>query len=278
MSTGPKGPGRAVDSVDSYTSANRVAWDAIADMRQKIWPKAELFAEGGCLLAQSERTAAGDVHGLRLCHLQCATGEDTLSWANLGAKVTGVDISPRQIELARAKAAAAGIPAEFLAADVYALPEDLLRPASFDIVYTGGGALVWLPDLDIWAAAIHRLLKPSGRLIVREEHPVIARVEVRDGSIEYVTDYFDRRPVASTGWCHFPGGENAPETKWDWTWTIGDIVTSVAQAGLTIECLEESPSTAEWRFGDDLAAVQRLPGEFLLVARRPSEDSPRASD
>ncbi len=269
----PSGSGQSVDPTSSYTAANRVAWDAIADMRQKKWPKAEFFADGGCLLAESERRAAGDVQGLRLCHLQCATGEDTLSWANLGAQVTGVDISPRQIELAQAKAIAAGIDAEFVAADVFALPEDLLRRASFDIVYTGGGALVWLPDLDRWAATIHRLLKPSGRLIVRDGHPVIACVEVRDGSIELIEDYFDRRPEASTGWRHFTGGEDTPETKWEWTWPLGDIVTSVAQAGLQIERLAESPSTATWRFGDDLEAVQRLPGEFLLVARRPHETS-----
>ena len=216
------------------------------------------------------------MRGLRLCHLQCATGEDTLSWANLGARVTGVDISPRQIELAIAKADAAGIPARFVAADICALPQDLLCPASFDIVYTGGGALVWLPDLDRWATTIHDLLKPSGRLIVREGHPVIACVDVREGSIEIVENYFDRQPEASTGWCHFTGGEDAPETKWEWTWPLGDIVTSVAQAGLVIERLEESPSTASWRFGDDLETVQRLPGEFLLVARKPSEGSERA--
>ena len=61
---------------------------------------------------------------------------------------------------------------------------------------------------------------------MREEHPVIARVEVRDGAIAIVNDYFDRKPEASTGWCHFPGAADAPETKWDWTWPLGDIVTS----------------------------------------------------
>lgn len=261
----------------NYTAANRDAWDAIADKRQKIWPAAEIFAEGGSVLDKRDREAAGDVRGLRLCHLQCGSGEEALSWANLGAAVTGVDISPRQIELATAKAAAAGIPAEFLAADVCALPEDLLCPASFDIVYTGGGALVWLPDLDRWAATIHGLLKLSGRLIVREEHPVIARVEVREGAIAIAADYFDRQPEASTGWCHFPGAADAPETKWDWTWPLGDIVTSVAQAGLRIERLAEFPSTAAWRFGDDLERLQKLPGSFLLVASKPFDPSQQVS-
>lgn len=267
----PDGSGQAVNPTDSYTAANRAAWDAIAERRQKIWPAADFFAEGGSVLDKRDREAAGDVRGLRLCHLQCGSGEEALSWANAGAEVTGVDISPKQIELATAKAEAADISADFVAADVYSLPHDLRRPASFDIVYTGGGALVWLPDLVRWAVTIHGLLKPSGRLIVREEHPVIARVEVREGAIAIAADYFNRQPETSTGWCHFPGAEDASETKWDWTWPLGDIVTSVAQAGLRIERLAEFPSTAAWRFGDDLERLQKLPGSFLLVASKPPD-------
>ena len=133
--------------MNEYTAANRDAWDAIAERRHDIWPAADFFARGGSLLREHEIEAAGDVRGLRLCHLQCGSGEETLSWANAGATVTGVDISPRQIDLATRKAEAAGIPAEFLAADVSSRPEQLAA-ASFDIVYTGGGALGWLPDLD----------------------------------------------------------------------------------------------------------------------------------
>ena len=169
--------------MNEYTAANRDAWDAIADLRQEIWPSADFFARGGSLLPEHELTAAGDVRGLRLCHLQCGSGEETLSWANAGAEVTGVDISPRQIDMANRKAEAAGIAAEFLAADVSSRPE-ALDPESFDIVYTGGGALVWIPDLDNWAESVCQLLRPSGRLILNEEHPQLANLEVNDGSIE----------------------------------------------------------------------------------------------
>ena len=125
MSTGSSESG---DPGNFYTAANRVAWDAIADKRQKIWPAAEFFAEGGSVLDKRDREAAGDVRGLRLCHLQCGSGEETLSWANLGAAVTGVDISPKQIELATAKAKAAGIAADFVAADVCSLPQRSAPP------------------------------------------------------------------------------------------------------------------------------------------------------
>ena len=257
--------------MNEYTAANRDAWDAIADLRQEIWPSADFFARGGSLLPEHELTAAGDVRGLRLCHLQCGSGEETLSWANAGAEVTGVDISPRQIDMANRKAEAAGIAAEFLAADVSSRPE-ALDPESFDIVYTGGGALVWIPDLDNWAESVCQLLRPSGRLILNEEHPQLANLEVNDGSIEVVGDYFNREPQRSTGWRHFASAENAADPKWEFAWTLGDIVTSVARAGLRIESLEEFPSTAVWRFGDDLPTIRRLLGSFLLVAERsPSE-------
>ncbi|MCY3958594.1 MAG: class I SAM-dependent methyltransferase [Chloroflexi bacterium] len=253
--------------MNKYSAANRDAWDAIAERRHDIWPAADFFARGGSLLREHELEAAGDVRGLRLCHLQCGSGEETLSWANAGAHVTGVDISPRQIGLARRKAQAAGIRADFLAADVSTRPERL-SPGTFDIVYTGGGALVWLPDLESWAASIHELLKPSGRLILNEEHPQLGNLEVHDGSIAIVGDYFDRQPRRTSGWRHFAGAEDAPEPRWEFSRTLGDIVTSVAGAGLRIESLQEFPSTATWRFGDDLPTIRRLLGSFLLVARK----------
>lgn len=253
--------------MNDYTAANRDAWDAIAEKRHGIWPSADFFARGGSLLRDHELEAAGDVRGLRLCHLQCGSGEETLSWANAGAHVTGIDISPKQIDLATRKAETAGIRAEFLAADVSSRPE-ALGSESFDIVYTGGGALVWLPDLDSWAGSVVQLLKPAGRLILNEEHPQFGNLEVRDGSIAIVGDYFDRQPHRSTGWRHFAGAEDAPEPRWEFSWTLGDIVTSVARAGLRIESLQEFPSTAAWRFGDDLPTIRRLLGSFLLVARK----------
>ena len=253
--------------MNEYTAANRDAWDAIADLRQEIWPSADFLARGGSLLREHELRAAGDVRGQRLCHLQCGSGEETLSWANAGAEVTGVDISPRQIDMANRKAEAAGIAADFLAADVSSRPGALARE-SFDIVYTGGGALIWIPDVDSWAESVCQLFRPSGRLILNEEHPQLGNIEVHGGLIRIVGDYFDRQPQRSTGWRHFAGAENAADPKWEFAWTLGDIVTSVARADLRIESLEEFARTAVWRFGDDLDMVRRLLGSFLLVARK----------
>jgi SAM-dependent methyltransferase len=256
-----------VKDTQKYTHQNRLAWDEIANVRHKKMEPAEFFARGGCTLSDEVLTVAGDVHGLSLCHLQCATGEDTLSWANRGANASGVDISPRQIELAKEKAAAAGLSVRFIASDIYALPTPLFAERS-DILFTGGGAIVWLPDLQEWAKIIAQLLKPSGRLIIDEEHPITSCMEVQDGLVRIVDDYFGRKPEVYLGWSHFSGGENATEKKYEFTWPLGDIVTALAQAGLRIERLEERPSQEGWRFGDKLQEVARIPGEYLLLARK----------
>ena len=252
---------------EKYTDQNRRAWDEIAEVRHRGMETAEFFAKGGCLLSKRVLEVAGDVHGLKLCHLQCATGEDTLSWANRGAQATGVDISVKQIKLAQQKAVAAGLDVDFIASNLYALPAELFTEG-FDIVFTGGGAIVWLPNLPGWARIISRLLKPSGQLILEEEHPIAGCMEVQNGQVRFVDDYFGRKAEIYLGWSHFSGAENATEQKYEFTWPLGDIVTALAQAGLRIELLEERPSEAQWRFGEQLQEAARIPGEYLLVARK----------
>lgn len=255
-------------SLRDYTEQNRRAWNEIAMVRERTWPGAAFFAEGGSLLDATVVAAAGDVTGRRLLHLQCATGEETLSWAVLGATATGVDISDAQVALARQKAADAGLDVAFVAADIYDLSDEWRR-GDFDVVYTGGGALVWLPDIARWAGIVAAALRPGGRLILFEEHPVAGCLWVEDGKLAITDDYFGRgKTTPDQGWGHFAGGEGAQETKYQFSWPLGDVVTALAQAGLRIESLAEFPSNAEWRFGATLDDARRLPGQYLLVARR----------
>ena len=259
------------DALFDYTMQNRRAWNEIASVRAAIFPPAEFFARGGSTLdpqvCEAAREFFGDLRNLRVIHLQCATGEDTLSWAVLGALATGVDISDEQIELAKKKAAGANLPVRFIAADLYALPPDLLN--SFDIVFTGGGALVWLPDLPRWAQVAASLLKPGGRLMLMDEHPISGVLWSENGQLKVVDDYFRRsQPLAETGWSHFKGAENAKETKYEFIWPLGDVLNALIKAGLVIERLEEFPGGPEWRFGENQAEAAQLPGAYLLVARK----------
>jgi SAM-dependent methyltransferase len=255
------------------TDQNRRAWNEIADVRAARWREKhpdELFRLGGMVLANEACAAAGDVTARRLLHLQCATGEETLSWAALGAQATGVDISERCITLARQRATALGLDVRFVAADVYALPADL---AGFDVVYTGGGALVWLPELQGWAATVHKALTSGGTLVLAEEHPLATCLMIDRGAIRVADDYFQRGRVVPgpPGWSHFDDRGIATEPKYEFVWPLGDIVTALVHSGLEIERLEEFPTSEDqrWRYGDALEAAKGLPGWFVLVARKP---------
>ncbi|MHB1293894.1 MAG: class I SAM-dependent methyltransferase [Anaerolineae bacterium] len=252
-----------------YTEQNRRAWNEIADDRAAQREQAAFFQQGGSTLDTWAIEAAGDVRGLALLHLQCSTGEDAISWTLRGARVTGVDISDRQIEIARRKAEEVGVEVRFMAADVYDLPPDL-QTGTCDIVFTGGGSVVYLPDLAPWAEAIVAALKPGGRLLLAEEHPVAACLAFRDDRLVIDDDYFGRgRPLpCGPGWFHFRVSHPVHEPKYEFAWPLGDVVTALAQGGLRIEALHEYPSQAAWRFGDRLEEVRRLPGEYLLIARR----------
>jgi SAM-dependent methyltransferase len=263
----------AVPEHARITDQNRRAWDEIAEVRASRWREKhpdELFRRGHTVLADEVRAAAGDVTGRRLLHLQCASGEETLSWAALGAQATGVDISDRCIMLARERATTLGLDVRFVAADVYALPADL---TGFDVVYTGGGALVWLPELEEWARAVHRALARSGTLLLAEEHPLATCLMIERGAIRVADDYFQRGRVVPgpPGWNHFDDRGTATEPKYEFVWPLGDIVTALVRSGLEIKRLEEFPTSEHqrWRYGDALEAAAGLPGWFVLLARKP---------
>jgi SAM-dependent methyltransferase len=252
-----------------FTEQNRRAWDEIAEERHRVsFPAADFFRDGGTRLDPRVVEAAGTVEGRRLLHLQCSTGSETISWAVLGAQATGVDISPRQIEIAQHTADETGLPVRFVAADVYDLPAELQR-ADFDIVYTGGGAIVWLPDIVRWAEIVAATLRSGGMLILEDEHPLASCIWIEDGQLILGDDYFGRQiPSEGAGWSHFAGGERAQENKYQFAWPLGDVITALAQAGLVIDRLAEYPSNAQWRFGAKLGEAARFPGEYLLIAHK----------
>ena len=147
--------------LDRVRSANRMYWDERVDVNLKSWDVAGFLAEPGRLsrIVEADRHAVGDVRGKSLVHLQCHFGLDTLAWARLGAAATGVDFSPRGIAVARDLADRAGLRARFVEADLYQAPA--IIGEAFDVVYTSGGVLCWLPDIRGWAKVISALLKPS---------------------------------------------------------------------------------------------------------------------
>jgi SAM-dependent methyltransferase len=226
-----------------------------------------------------ELVELGSVAGLDLLHLQCHLGTDTLSWARHGARVVGLDFSPAAIEAATQLAVDCGIDAEFVCADVYDA-RAALADRSFDIVYTGIGALGWLPDLDEWARVVGGLLRPGGVLYLVEIHPIVFGVLGDGRTLRH--DIFEAEYVR---WDEKGGTYAAPDATLvnrvtcERMHALSDVISAVLTAGLCVELFhEQSYTNAPWPWtvkGDD--GLYRLPEgwpnyplTYSLLARRSS--------
>src|SRR4029079_11123182 len=252
--------------VPTMHAANRVAWDQAAERYEGWFDEAvALIRSGGTNLFGVETELIGDLHGRcrRAVHLQCAGGRYTLSLWNHGAdEVSGVDFSPRMLELAARLTAATGAPARWILADVLDTPAEL--DGTGDLVYPGRGSLIWLGDLDAWAAVIARLLSPTGRFVLFEGHPVEWLFDAdADGNwVRTQSDYF-AGPEASRGWApEYIDRLSIADADQSWkfarAWTLGEVITALLGADLRLEQVAEHP--VDWWGGhaDARGAERRL--------------------
>lgn len=253
-----------------WREANRKRWDERVPLHlASDYYDLEAFRSGKDPLRPFELAEVGDVTGRSLLHLQCHIGLDTLSWARHGAsRVVGLDFSEPAVEAARDLAAELGLSADqasFVAADVYdaasAVPD-----SSYDIVYTGVGALCWLPDIQRWAETAAALVAPGGFLYLSEFHPLADILDDATGSrIEH--DYFAR-----DAWIEdTPGGYADTTTPTvhnrtvEWQHPVGEVVSALAAAGLRIDFLHEHDTTLFERFG----ALESRDGVYRFPVNRP---------
>jgi SAM-dependent methyltransferase len=274
----PATPAELAD-VRAMHASNRAAWDEAAERYEGWLTEAiELIRSGGTNLFGTEIELIGDLHGRcrRAIHLQCAGGRDTLSLWNLGAdEVIGIDFSPRMLDLARRLTEATAAPARWIESDVLATPHEL--DGSADLVYTGRGSLVWLQDLDAWAAVVTRLLSPTGRFVLFEGHPVEWLFDVDAEGRWVATDYdYFGGAEASKGWApEYIDGLSIGDADQSWkfarAWTLGEVITSLLQAGLRLERVAEHP--IDWWGGHADVRDEdrgRIPLSFSVVARGPT--------
>ncbi len=232
--------------MDDWLATNRANWDERAAPHAASPDYAvERFRSDPAFLSDVVRfdlPRLGDVAGRRGVHLQCHIGTDTLSLHRLGARMTGLDFSPAALAQARALC---GDAVTFVEASVYdAL--DVLPAGAFDLVFTGIGALCWLPDIAGWAAVVAGLLAPGGRLFLREGHPMLwASDERPDGSVVVDFPYFER--PEPTVWDE--GGTYvetdhvfATTVSVEWNHGLGEIVSALLAQGLTLTMLTEHDS------------------------------------
>ena len=237
---------------DEHRELNRTWWDERVPIHTASdFYDVEGFKDGAGSLRPFEIEEVGDVAGKRLLHLQCHFGLDSLSWARRGATVVGLDFSEPAVAAANALAAETGLDGSFVAADLYAAPA-ALGGERFDVVYTGLGALNWLPDLTRWADVVNSLLADDGFLYLAEFHPFADVFADEDLSVAY--DYF-----------HDPAGlrleddggtyadleaETASNATHEWAHPISEVLGAVLGAGLRLEHFSEHDYTLfpRWPF------------------------------
>jgi SAM-dependent methyltransferase len=271
---------------EDWYAANRAMWDERVPIHAASdYYGLDRFRAGEDPLRAFEREEVGDVTGRSLLHLQCHFGLDTLSWARHGAAhVVGLDFSEPAVETARALAADLGLTpdrAAFVAGDVYDAAE-AVPDSSYDIVYTGGGALCWMPDLDRWAETVAALVAPGGFLYVAEFHPFADSFDDETGT-RLVHDYFVREPwvdTTSTGTYADRDAATVHNRSVEWVHPVGAVVTAIARAGLRIEFLHEHDMTLHARYEnlqrqDDgsyrfPAGHPRIPLMYSIKATKPA--------
>jgi len=233
------------DREQHWRETNRASWDERVPIHTSgDFYDLESFEAGDDRLRPFELSEVGDVAGKDLLHLQCHFGIDTLSWARHGARVTGLDFSEPAIKAARNLANRIGFPeAAFVASDVYEAVR-ALNGRKFDIVYTGLGALIWLPDIERWAAVAAELVRPSGFLYLAEFHPFSGVFGDEDLTVE--RDYFgsgEPQVWDEPGTYADFDAETENNVTYEWNHTLGEVVSAVIGAGLTLEFLHEHDYT-----------------------------------
>jgi SAM-dependent methyltransferase len=257
--------------VPEYLELNRANWDdrvpahvASADYAMQRFLDDPAFLSD---VVRYDLPLLGDVSGLNGVHLQCHIGTDTISLARLGASMTGLDFSGPAVAEAARLAAAVGADASFVQADVYDAA-DRLTPGSFDLVYTGVGALTWLPDIRRWGRVVADLLRPGGRLFIRDGHPMLLALDVDDDGRLVVTDsYFETTEARVSDYAGtYVRTDVAIEhtvTHW-WNHGLGETVTALLEAGLTLTGLAEH-STVPWRAFSGETMASAGGGEWRLT-------------
>jgi SAM-dependent methyltransferase len=271
--------------VNDYAAVNRANWDerAPAHAASPDYGVERFVADPGYLsdVVRFDLPLIGDIAGLRGVHLQCHIGTDTISLARLGASMTGVDFSEPAISQARALAERTGADATFVSSDVYEAV-DAIGAGAFDLVFTGIGALCWLPSVSRWARVVASLLRPGGRLFIREGHPMLwSLADSRDDGLLVVEyPYFEREEpiIFDEGGTYVATDVVFEHTlTHEWNHGMGEIVTSLFDAGMAITGLTEHDSVpwealpgqmehiggGEWRLTD---RPWRLPHSYTLQA------------
>ena len=224
-----------------YTDNNYSLWNGRANPHFKSeFYDVEGFKEGKTSLSSIELEELGNVKEKSLLHLQCHFGQDTLSWARRGACVTGVDFSDSAIRIANSLSQQLNIPADFICADIYNLPNIL--KSKFDIVFTSYGVLKWLHNIQQWAEIVEFYLKPGGTFYLIEFHPFIYILDYELAEKISHSYFYNEEPICyeEIGSYAVPSSERT-HTAYAWSHTISEVINALLSTGLQLEFIHEFP-------------------------------------
>ncbi len=273
--------------MEDYRTVNKANWDERAPAHaaspgyavQRFLDDPQFLSD----VVSFDLPLLGDISGLRGVHLQCHIGTDTISLARLGARMTGLDFSGVAVAEARRLAERVGAEVDFVESDLYDAVS-VLGAEQFDLVFTGIGALGWLPSIERWAQTVAGLLKPGGRLFIREGHPMLWTIdETQTDSLTPAYSYFEtEEPMVwnADGTYVETDLEFVHTTTHEWNHGLGEIVTAVLGAGMDLTELVEHTSVPwealpgqmvrtgdgkEWMLAEK---PERMPLTYTLQARK----------
>lgn len=246
---------------DNYIEINRNGWNQRVEHHlQSDFYDVAGFKQGNTSLKPIELALLGDVAGKSILHLQCHFGQDSLSLARIGAKVTGVDFSDTAINTAKSLNTELGLDAEFICTDVYSLPE--IHTQQYDIVFTTYGTIGWLPDMNKWASVIATHLKPGGQLVFVEFHPAVWMFDDNFSHIAY--SYFNTETIVEESEGTYTN-RDAPikSTYVSWNHPMSEVLNALIGQGLTITTVNEYDYSPYNCFA---GMEEYEPGKFRLKA------------
>lgn len=220
-----------------YININKAAWDRKVDIHyQSDFYDVKGFIAGNCSLNTIELDLLENVKGKKILHLQCHFGQDSISLARKGAIVTGVDFSTVAIEKAKELAIETNVDINFICSNIYDVNKHI--DEEFDIVFTSYGTICWLPDLSAWANIISHYLKPNGKFVFADFHPVVWMFDDEFKHIKYC--YFKSDPVIEIEEGTY-AEKNAEIKQENITWNhgIGEVLNGLIAAGIQIQQVKE---------------------------------------
>lgn len=226
-----------MNSANNYLEINRESWNKRVEAHlHSAFYDNDSFIQGRNSLNEIELRLLGDLRGKKVLHLQCHFGQDTISLSRLGAVATGVDLSDKAVDTARTLAQTCGTDTRFICCDLYDLPQRL--DEQFDLVFSSYGTIGWLPDMQRWAAVIARFLKPGGRFVFAEFHPVVWMFDDAFKTVAY--NYFNDGAIVEQEAGTYADREAAIEGEYVmWNHGLGEVLNALLAQGLTLERFEE---------------------------------------